>query len=153
MMVYGKKKMLLPTIKFLALTNISLIIMRHMRNPILLLTAVCSATLLHVTICLVVYISLCCYMDTLISHVFFPVGDDPLSDSECDLDSVAGVLKLYFRGLEPPLFPYDSYSQLLECVRKTPLNDFCVCVCFGLQTMQVSTSAFSYSVIYVSHGF
>lgn len=49
-----------------------------------------------------------------------PAGDDPLSDSECDLDSVAGVLKLYFRGLEPPLFPYDSYSQLLECVRKTP---------------------------------
>lgn len=47
-----------------------------------------------------------------------PTGDDPLSDSECDLDSVAGVLKLYFRGLEPPLFPYDSYPQLLECVRK-----------------------------------
>lgn len=47
-----------------------------------------------------------------------PAGEDPLSDSECDLDSVAGVLKLYFRGLEPPLFPYDSYSQLLECVRK-----------------------------------
>uniref|UniRef100_A0A8D3DBD4 SLIT-ROBO Rho GTPase-activating protein 3-like n=1 Tax=Scophthalmus maximus TaxID=52904 RepID=A0A8D3DBD4_SCOMX len=47
----------------------------------------------------------------------FERGDDPLSDSECDLDSVAGVLKLYFRGLEPPLFPYDSYSQLLECVQ------------------------------------
>ncbi|XP_075882758.1 SLIT-ROBO Rho GTPase-activating protein 3 isoform X2 [Nelusetta ayraudi] len=47
----------------------------------------------------------------------FERGDDPLSDSECDLDSVAGVLKLYFRGLEPPLFPYDSYPQLLECVQ------------------------------------
>ncbi|TKS77047.1 SLIT-ROBO Rho GTPase-activating protein 3 [Collichthys lucidus] len=47
----------------------------------------------------------------------FERGDDPLSDSECDLDSVAGVLKLYFRGLEPPLFPYDSYSRLLECVQ------------------------------------
>ncbi|XP_039657102.1 SLIT-ROBO Rho GTPase-activating protein 3 isoform X2 [Perca fluviatilis] len=45
----------------------------------------------------------------------FERGEEPLSDSECDLDSVAGVLKLYFRGLEPPLFPYDSYSQLLEC--------------------------------------
>ncbi|KAF7210371.1 SLIT-ROBO Rho GTPase-activating protein 3-like [Nothobranchius furzeri] len=45
------------------------------------------------------------------------LGEDPLSDSECDLDSVAGVLKLYFRGLEPPLFPYESYSQLLECVQ------------------------------------
>uniref|UniRef100_A0A8C6TTP4 Rho GTPase activating protein 4 n=1 Tax=Neogobius melanostomus TaxID=47308 RepID=A0A8C6TTP4_9GOBI len=47
----------------------------------------------------------------------FERGDDPLSDSECDLDSVAGVLKLYFRGLEPPLFPYDCYNQLLECVQ------------------------------------
>ncbi|XP_077399867.1 SLIT-ROBO Rho GTPase-activating protein 3 isoform X2 [Vanacampus margaritifer] len=47
----------------------------------------------------------------------FERGEDPLSDSECDLDSVAGVLKLYFRGLEPPLFPYDSYLQLLECVQ------------------------------------
>ncbi|XP_040048506.2 SLIT-ROBO Rho GTPase-activating protein 3 isoform X2 [Gasterosteus aculeatus] len=47
----------------------------------------------------------------------FERGEDPLSDSECDLDSVAGVLKLYFRGLEPPLFPYDSYSKLLECVQ------------------------------------
>uniref|UniRef100_A0A7N6AQP5 Rho GTPase activating protein 4a n=1 Tax=Anabas testudineus TaxID=64144 RepID=A0A7N6AQP5_ANATE len=47
----------------------------------------------------------------------FERGEDPLSDSECDLDSVAGVLKLYFRNLEPPLFPYDSYSQLLECVQ------------------------------------
>ncbi|XP_054464927.1 rho GTPase-activating protein 4 isoform X2 [Anoplopoma fimbria] len=47
----------------------------------------------------------------------FERGEDPLSDSECDLDSVAGVLKLYFRGLEPPLFPYDCYSQLLECVQ------------------------------------
>ena len=49
------------------------------------------------------------------------VGEDPLSDSECDLDSVAGVLKLYFRNLEPPLYPYDSYPQLLECVRKSPI--------------------------------
>nr|XP_057941267.1 SLIT-ROBO Rho GTPase-activating protein 3-like isoform X2 [Doryrhamphus excisus] len=47
----------------------------------------------------------------------FEQGEDPLSDSECDLDSVAGVLKLYFRGLEPPLFPYDSYLPLLECVQ------------------------------------
>ncbi|XP_041654948.1 SLIT-ROBO Rho GTPase-activating protein 3 isoform X2 [Cheilinus undulatus] len=53
----------------------------------------------------------------------FERGDDPLSDSECDLDSVAGVLKLYFRGLEPPLFPYDSYSQLLECVQIEGVNE------------------------------
>uniref|UniRef100_A0A667XPP2 Rho GTPase activating protein 4 n=1 Tax=Myripristis murdjan TaxID=586833 RepID=A0A667XPP2_9TELE len=53
----------------------------------------------------------------------FERGEDPLSDSECDLDSVAGVLKLYFRGLEPPLFPYDSYSQLLECVQIEGLTE------------------------------
>lgn len=71
-----------------------------------------------------------CYSNSVISRVFnLCVGEDPLSDSECDLDSVAGVLKLYFRGLEPPLFPYDSYTQLLECVRKTPyVTSLCVCV-------------------------
>lgn len=41
-------------------------------------------------------------------------GEDPLAERKCDLDSVAGVLKLYFRGLENPLFPIDSTSQLLE---------------------------------------
>ncbi|CDR00284.1 unnamed protein product [Oncorhynchus mykiss] len=44
----------------------------------------------------------------------FPVGEDPVADSRCDLDSVAGVLKLYFRTLENPLFPQDSTAQLLE---------------------------------------
>lgn len=63
-------------------------------------------------------LSVCCYN----MCVKLPAGEDPLSDSECDLDSVAGVLKLYFRGLEPPLFPYDSYSKLLECVRKYPVG-------------------------------
>ncbi|KAL4646128.1 SLIT-ROBO Rho GTPase-activating protein 3-like [Arapaima gigas] len=47
----------------------------------------------------------------------FERGEDPLTDSECDLDSVAGVLKLYFRGLQKPLFPMDSFSQLMECVQ------------------------------------
>ncbi|XDV46011.1 hypothetical protein PO909_013995 [Leuciscus waleckii] len=45
----------------------------------------------------------------------FEKGDDPLADGGCDMDSVAGVLKLYFRGLEKPLFPEDSYDQLMEC--------------------------------------
>ncbi|XP_060793397.1 rho GTPase-activating protein 4a [Neoarius graeffei] len=47
----------------------------------------------------------------------FEKGDDPLADEVCDLDSVAGVLKLYFRGMENPLFPKDSYDQLMECGR------------------------------------
>ncbi|XP_026224081.1 rho GTPase-activating protein 4a [Anabas testudineus] len=44
----------------------------------------------------------------------FEQGEDPLAERTYDMDSVAGVLKLYFRGLENPLFPLDSTSQLLE---------------------------------------
>ncbi|XP_053499183.1 SLIT-ROBO Rho GTPase-activating protein 3 isoform X2 [Ictalurus furcatus] len=47
----------------------------------------------------------------------FERGEDPLTDSECDIDSVAGVLKLYFRDLEKPLFPEEHFSQLMECVQ------------------------------------
>uniref|UniRef100_A0A8B9LNG0 SLIT-ROBO Rho GTPase-activating protein 3 n=1 Tax=Astyanax mexicanus TaxID=7994 RepID=A0A8B9LNG0_ASTMX len=46
----------------------------------------------------------------------FERGEDPLTDSECDIDSVAGVLKLYFRGLEKPLFPEEFFNQLMECI-------------------------------------
>lgn len=45
-------------------------------------------------------------------------GDDPLAERRVDMDSVAGVLKLYFRGLENPLFPIESTGQLLEHARK-----------------------------------
>lgn len=55
--------------------------------------------------------------------VGFIAGEDPLGEQRYDLDSVAGVLKLYFRGLENPLFPIDSTSQLLESARE------CVGVC------------------------
>ncbi|XP_051961561.1 SLIT-ROBO Rho GTPase-activating protein 3-like isoform X3 [Xyrauchen texanus] len=56
---------------------------------------------------------------TEVNHIrnAFERGEDPLTDSECDIDSVAGVLKLYFRGLEKPLFPEESFSQLMECVQ------------------------------------
>ncbi|XP_058146925.1 rho GTPase-activating protein 4 isoform X2 [Dasypus novemcinctus] len=45
----------------------------------------------------------------------FERGEDPLVGgcSAHDLDSVAGVLKLYFRSLEPPLFPPDLFAELL----------------------------------------
>uniref|UniRef100_A0A3P8NLD4 Rho GTPase activating protein 4a n=1 Tax=Astatotilapia calliptera TaxID=8154 RepID=A0A3P8NLD4_ASTCA len=43
-----------------------------------------------------------------------PAGEDPLAEGSYDLDSVAGVLKLYFRGLDNPLFPLDSTNLLLE---------------------------------------
>uniref|UniRef100_A0AAY4B4Y1 Uncharacterized protein n=1 Tax=Denticeps clupeoides TaxID=299321 RepID=A0AAY4B4Y1_9TELE len=53
----------------------------------------------------------------------FERGEDPLTDSECDIDSVAGVLKLYFRGLEKPLFPEENLGQLMECI-KTVISTF-----------------------------
>ncbi|XP_021043259.1 rho GTPase-activating protein 4 isoform X1 [Mus pahari] len=45
----------------------------------------------------------------------FERGEDPLVKgcTAHDLDSVAGVLKLYFRSLEPPLFPLDMFNELL----------------------------------------
>ncbi|XP_057686422.1 rho GTPase-activating protein 4-like isoform X2 [Corythoichthys intestinalis] len=46
----------------------------------------------------------------------FERGEDPLAEHKSDLDSVACVLKLYFRDLKNPLFPIDSLSQLLEYV-------------------------------------
>lgn len=44
-------------------------------------------------------------------------GDDPLAEPKYDLDSVAGVLKLYFRSLESPLVPIEGTAQLLEHAR------------------------------------
>ncbi|XP_027288257.2 rho GTPase-activating protein 4 isoform X2 [Cricetulus griseus] len=45
----------------------------------------------------------------------FERGEDPLVEgcTAHDLDSVAGVLKLYFRSLEPPLFPLGMFNELL----------------------------------------
>lgn len=54
-----------------------------------------------------------------LTHVSRP-GNDPLIDEESnhDINSVAGVLKLYFRGLENPLFPKDRFNDLISCVRE-----------------------------------
>lgn len=55
-------------------------------------------------------------------HPFLP-GEDPLADpvTPISLDSVAGALKLFFRGLQPPLLPPELYNDLIatdrECVR------------------------------------
>ncbi|XP_032702202.1 rho GTPase-activating protein 4 isoform X2 [Lontra canadensis] len=45
----------------------------------------------------------------------FERGEDPLVEgcTPHDLDAVAGVLKLYFRSLDPPLFPPDLFGELL----------------------------------------
>ncbi|KAJ8265404.1 hypothetical protein COCON_G00145030 [Conger conger] len=49
----------------------------------------------------------------------FERGEDPLTDvqSDHDINSVAGVLKLYFRGLENPLFPKERFLDLLATIK------------------------------------
>lgn len=48
-------------------------------------------------------------------------GEDPLIDdqNDHDINSVAGVLKLYFRGLENPLFPKERFLDLISTVSKS----------------------------------
>ncbi|XP_044798439.1 SLIT-ROBO Rho GTPase-activating protein 1 isoform X6 [Bubalus kerabau] len=48
----------------------------------------------------------------------FERGENPLADDQSnrDINSVAGVLKLYFRGLENPLFPKERFNDLISCV-------------------------------------
>ncbi|KAE8612105.1 hypothetical protein XENTR_v10012724 [Xenopus tropicalis] len=49
----------------------------------------------------------------------FERGEDPLVEdhSERDINSVAGVLKLYFRGLENPLFPKERFQDLISTIK------------------------------------
>lgn len=46
--------------------------------------------------------------------------DDPLADvsDASDMNSVAGVLKLYFRELREPLFPTVFFDQFMEIARE-----------------------------------
>ncbi|XP_072877012.1 SLIT-ROBO Rho GTPase-activating protein 1 isoform X3 [Chlorocebus sabaeus] len=49
----------------------------------------------------------------------FERGENPLADDQSnhDINSVAGVLKLYFRGLENPLFPKERFNDLISCIK------------------------------------
>lgn len=55
----------------------------------------------------------------------FERGEDPLAgdQNDHDMDSIAGVLKLYFRGLEHPLFPKDVFHDLMACVTMDNLQE------------------------------
>lgn len=46
-------------------------------------------------------------------------GEDPLAEvsDASDINSVAGVLKLYLRELREPLFPIFYFDQLMEISR------------------------------------
>jgi SLIT-ROBO Rho GTPase activating protein len=51
----------------------------------------------------------------------FERGDDPLRDvtDASDINSVAGVLKLYLRELREPLFPTVYFEQLIDLARES----------------------------------
>uniref|UniRef100_A0A673Z4G2 SLIT-ROBO Rho GTPase activating protein 3 n=1 Tax=Salmo trutta TaxID=8032 RepID=A0A673Z4G2_SALTR len=54
----------------------------------------------------------------------FERGEDPLIEdqNEHDINSVAGVLKLYFRGLENPLFPKERFLDLMSTISEYTLH-------------------------------
>ena len=49
----------------------------------------------------------------------FERGDDPLADTTdaSDINSVAGVLKLYFRELREPMFSLQYFDHLMDLSR------------------------------------
>ncbi|XP_016299067.1 SLIT-ROBO Rho GTPase-activating protein 2-like [Sinocyclocheilus anshuiensis] len=61
----------------------------------------------------------------------FERGEDPLAgdQNDHDMDSIAGVLKLYFRGLENALFPKEVFHDLMSCVSMENLQDRAVHIC------------------------
>lgn len=60
---------------------------------------------------------------------WFERGEDPLADmtDASDINSVAGVLKLYLRELREPLFPIVYFEQFMEIARKYH-SRYCNCL-------------------------
>nr|CAD2174710.1 unnamed protein product [Meloidogyne enterolobii] len=56
----------------------------------------------------------------------FENGEDPLKDvkSATDTNSIAGLLKLYFRELKEPLFPFYLFDLLTDCAKYHKISDF-----------------------------
>ncbi|KAM4583069.1 SLIT-ROBO Rho GTPase-activating protein 2 isoform 2-T2 [Fundulus diaphanus] len=71
----------------------------------------------------------------------FERGEDPLAgdQNDHDMDSIAGVLKLYFRGLEHALFPKEVFHDLISCVSMESLQERAVHIKKGLQSLPNKT--------------
>lgn len=81
----------------------------------------------------------------------FERGEDPLEEdqNDHDLDSVAGVLKLYFRGLSTPLFPKEIFHDLLSCVSMDNIQERAshirkVLLCLPAQTLILMRYLFAF---------
>lgn len=86
-------------------------------------------------------------------------GEDPLAgdQNDHDMDSIAGVLKLYFRGLEQPLFPKDIFHDLIACVSEYhyphrwqhdtwKFPSACFIISFSVKFFFISTSEFCFFI-------
>ncbi|KAJ8258280.1 hypothetical protein COCON_G00172920 [Conger conger] len=71
----------------------------------------------------------------------FERGEDPLAgdQNDHDMDSIAGVLKLYFRGLENALFPKEVFHDLISCVLIENLPERAVQIHKVLQSLPNNT--------------
>ncbi|KAM8757321.1 SLIT-ROBO Rho GTPase-activating protein 2 isoform 2-T2 [Acanthopagrus schlegelii] len=71
----------------------------------------------------------------------FERGEDPLAgdQNDHDMDSIAGVLKLYFRGLDQALFPKEVFHDLISCVSMESLMERAVHIKKGLQSLPNKT--------------
>uniref|UniRef100_A0A7N9AY80 SLIT-ROBO Rho GTPase-activating protein 1 n=1 Tax=Mastacembelus armatus TaxID=205130 RepID=A0A7N9AY80_9TELE len=71
----------------------------------------------------------------------FERGEDPLAgdQNDHDLDSIAGVLKLYFRGLDHALFPKEVFHDLISCVSMESLQERAVHIKKVLQSLPSKT--------------
>ncbi|CAL8379610.1 unnamed protein product [Boreogadus saida] len=71
----------------------------------------------------------------------FERGEDPLAgdQNDHDMDSIAGVLKLYFRGLDHALFPKEVFNDLISCVSMESLQERAVHIRKVLQSMPSKT--------------
>uniref|UniRef100_M3ZNN2 SLIT-ROBO Rho GTPase activating protein 2 n=1 Tax=Xiphophorus maculatus TaxID=8083 RepID=M3ZNN2_XIPMA len=71
----------------------------------------------------------------------FERGEDPLAgdQNDHDMDSIAGVLKLYFRGLEHALFPKEVFHDLISCVSMESLQERAVHIRKVLQGLPSKT--------------
>lgn len=56
--------------------------------------------------------------------IFINLGEDPLiTVNPREMNSVAGVLKLYFRELKDPLFPRDMFDAFVSCMKTSMYFD------------------------------
>uniref|UniRef100_A0A3Q4ANX6 SLIT-ROBO Rho GTPase activating protein 2a n=1 Tax=Mola mola TaxID=94237 RepID=A0A3Q4ANX6_MOLML len=71
----------------------------------------------------------------------FERGEDPLAgdQNDHDMDSIAGVLKLYFRGLDQALFPKEVFHDLISCVSMESLQERAVHIKQVLQSLPSKT--------------